>query len=97
MLKDDVKLALRIKHTRIDDEIDNTIEEARAELIRSGVPEDVVTADGALIRRAVITYCQMILGNDKNMADGFRQSFQYQQDCLRKSTLTAESSEAGDG
>lgn len=95
MLKDEVKLALRIQHNMIDDEIDRTIEEAEAELIRSGVPSAVVDADGALVHRAIVTYCQMMLGNDKNMADGFRQSFQYQQDCLRKSTIQVTTEEEG--
>lgn len=93
MLRDDVKIALRIQHNLLNDEIDRTIEEAGAELIRSGVSSDVVEAEGALVQRAIITYCQMMLGNDKAMADGFRESFQYQQDCLRKSTFTEE----GDG
>lgn len=96
MLKDDVKLALRIQHNQLDDEIDNTIEEAGAELVRSGVPSgliEVTEVENPLIRRAIVTYCQMRLSNDKSMAEGFQKSFEYQQDCLRKSTLTEE----GDG
>jgi len=97
MLRDDVKLALRIQTNLLNDEIDDTIEEAGAELIRSGVPSEVVSAQGSLIRRAIITYCQMRLANDKTMTEGYQRSFEYQQDCLRKSTLTEEDTEAGDG
>ncbi len=99
MLRDDVKIALRIQTNLLNNEIDNTIKEAGAELIRSGVPAEVVSAEGALIRRAIITYCQMMLANDKTMAEGYQRSFEYQQDCLRKSTLTVDEdgTEEGDG
>lgn len=86
-LIDDVKLALRIQTNLLNTEITNTIAEAGAELIRSGVSSEVITADpGPLVRRAIITYCQMRLGNDKTMTEGFEKSFKYQQDCLRKSS-----------
>ena len=96
MLKDDVKLALRIQTNLLDAEINNTIEEAGAELVRSGVPAEVVEAEGPLVRRAVITYCQMMLANDKTMTEGYKRSFEYQQDCIRESTLTADGNEEGD-
>lgn len=89
----EIKLALRIQTNLLNDEIESTIEEARAELIRSGVPVEVVEAEGPLVRSAIRTYCQMKLANDKTMTDGYRMSFEYQQDCLRKSTVAVEGGE----
>lgn len=80
---DKVKTALRISHDRLDEEINDTIETARAELIRSGC--DLYSLDESLVRSAIITYCKYAFASDDKKRDGFLRSFQYQQDCLRKS------------
>lgn len=79
-----VKRALRISHNLLDADIEGAIQEAKDELARSGVDPKVIAENGSLIQRAVITYCQVIFGNDKTMVEGYQRSFEYQQDNLRK-------------
>lgn len=78
-----VKTALRISHDKLDDEIMDTINTARAELIRSGC--DLYLCDEDIMRSAIITYCKYAFASDDKKKEGFWQSFQYQEDCLRKS------------
>lgn len=85
MILDDVKLALRISHNKLDDEILSTIESCRLEMIRAGVSEEVARGDSPLVNTAIKTYCRMINGNDKT-AEQFKVSFDYQLECIRKST-----------
>jgi len=82
-----VKLALRITTNLLDDEIKDNIAEARAELIRSGVPASSVDLGGELVDRAIKTFVCANMCNDSETAEKYRQSFEYQQDCLRKSSL----------
>lgn len=62
-------------------EIQRCIDIARAELIRSGVSVD--KADENLVNSAIVTYCQMAMGDADNYERYFT-AFQYQQDNLRK-------------
>ena len=58
---DKVKRALRISHSLLDDDITETINAARAEMIRSGVAEAKAKDDNdSLIVSAVKTYCLYI-------------------------------------
>lgn len=83
---DRVKKALRISHTLLDGEIEDVISAARAELIRSGVADNVANADEIpLVNRAIVTYCQAVFCNDTKRAEGYQKSFEYQMDSLRKS------------
>lgn len=84
-LFDDVKVALRISHTLLDHEITETMEAARLEMIRSGMSPDKAYADEPLVNKAIKTYCQFSFSSDKNMADGYFESWKYQLDNLRKS------------
>lgn len=93
MLKE-VKLALRISHNLLDSDIQSTIDVARAELIRSGVPKELANSDNVLVKSAIKTYCLFVHSNDDKKTQGFFDSWQYQLDNLRKSSFDAEGSEA---
>ena len=69
--------------TYLLDEIQDNIKAAEAELIRSGVPDDVVNAEGDLVSQAVVTYVLMMMNDEDKYAQYFA-SFTYQQDNLRK-------------
>lgn len=84
---DKVKLALRISHNLLDSDINDTIETARAEMIRSGVSYDVAYGSNALIETAIKTYCRAAYANDEKRAEGFMTSWQYQLDNIRKSSF----------
>lgn len=86
---DKVKIALRINHTLLDADIIDTINTARAELIRSGVSVDVANSDLDIIEMAIKTYCLYIYSSNEKMAEGYFNSWQYQADNIRKSTLVA--------
>lgn len=80
-----VKLALRINHNLLDSEIQDTIDTARAELVRSGVLESrAEDVTDTLISNAIRTYCLYTYANDSKMAEGYFKSWQYQLDNLRK-------------
>lgn len=83
---DKVKLALRITHTFLDDAIEEEISEARADMIRSGVDEDVANNDSyPATASCVKTYC-LYRHASKEDAERYWESYQYQVDCMRKST-----------
>jgi len=84
-----VKLALRITHTKLDSEINDNIDAAQEELERAGVPREVATDPEKfpLVARAIKTYCQSMAALDQNQADKYMDSFRYQADNLRKSSL----------
>lgn len=65
-------------------EIQQNIETAKAELIRSGVSESVVDTEGPLIVDAIKRYCQATMG-DEGEFEKYMNSFMYQQENLRKS------------
>lgn len=83
---DDVKVALRISHTKLDAEIAAVIEEAEDELARLGVDEAKIVTTDPLISAAIKTYCKYSFASDMKMREGFFKSWEYQADCLRKST-----------
>ena len=88
-LLDDVKLALRISHNLLDNEINSVIASAQQEMLRAGVMADVVNmVDGApkdLVEQAIKTYAMEYYTRDVKEADRYSMSFQYQLDNLRKS------------
>lgn len=85
--KQRVKLALRISHTTLDDEIDANIETARAELIRVGVSADMATGEDKLVVDAVIAYClARMAATDR---DRYDEAWQYRADCLRRTAIYA--------
>lgn len=81
-----VKLALRISHNLLDSDIEDTIKSARAEMIRSGISESKANdEEDSLIISAIKTYCLFVYSSDNSRVEGFRQSWEYQLENLRKS------------
>ena len=89
-IADKVKLALRISHNLLDGEITDVITSARQEMIRSGVTEEVANSDMELVETAIKTYALEYYTSDTKEAERFGNSFKYQLDCIRKSTITVE-------
>ena len=85
---DKVKLALRISHDLLDAEITDEIKSARQELVRAGVNESVAESDMELVETAIKTYVLEYYASDTKEAERYGNSFKYQCDCLRKSTIT---------
>ena len=79
---DKIKLALRISHNHLDDDIRETINTARAEMVRAGVLPDVANGDSEVVEMAIKTYCLYIYRDER-----YGESWLYQLDCLRKSSL----------
>lgn len=63
---DDVKLALRITENEFDSELNTLISASLFDLGIAGVNGEQVTADNALVNRAIITYCKMNFGQPDN-------------------------------
>lgn len=85
-----VKKAQRINHGRLDDYIDELIETAHAEMIRVGVPDEVVNEGGSLIDQATVTFCLADLTEDKALIDKYEAAWRLQLDNIRKSDLSGE-------
>lgn len=82
---DKVKLALGLTTDVYDADIEENIEAARAELIRSGVkPEKANAEDDALIIRIIKTFCQKEY-SEGTESSRFERSWRYQLDNIRKS------------
>jgi uncharacterized phage protein (predicted DNA packaging) len=82
-----VKKTLRITHTKLDDSIQDTINTARAELIRLGILASKAEDDeDPLIRDAIKTFCQMSYTDDEKKREMFYKSWEVQADGLRKSS-----------
>lgn len=73
MLLDDVKLALRIKTTTLDTEINDLIEACKLDLNISGVV--VINETDALIKRAVTVYCKANFGLDEKDSEKYQKSY----------------------
>lgn len=84
-IRDKVKLALRISTSKLDSEIDDNIEAAKSELLRSGVDWDTVQMSGPLVETAIKSFCLSRMANDQKISERYEESFKYIEDCLRKS------------
>lgn len=82
-----VKLALRINHTLLDSDIEDTIKTARAEMIRSGCNSEIANSSHELVCQAIKTYCLYVYANDTKMQDGYFTSWMYQLENIRKSNI----------
>lgn len=94
-LREIIAKALRLgpsSKEALSDEIDRNIKTARAEMIRSGVSAILAESDNTLVEDAIITYTMMKMG-DASRAEQYRNGWEYQLDCLRKSTIRTESEE----
>lgn len=81
-----VKLALRIRHNALDSDILDTIATAKKEMVRAGVSEAIAYSNIEVVEMAIKTYCLYVYGNEKT-SSGYFESWQYQLDCIRKSTI----------
>lgn len=81
-----VKLALRISHTALDNDILETITVAQNELVRAGViSSKAMDETDPLIVQAIKTFCQSIYDANDKIREAYMESFKYQLDNLRKS------------
>lgn len=82
-----IKKALRITHDKLDENIINDINAARAELIRVGVKEEIAQADEPLplVIEAIVTYCLLKYTDDEKKSAMWERAFIMQADALRKS------------
>lgn len=91
-----VKLALRINHNTLDTDILATIEVARADAIRSGVPSEVMNnEEEPLVASLIKTYC-LYMYSEKEDSEKYYQSYLFQLDNLRKSLTYLEGVIAGE-
>lgn len=82
-----VKLALRITHSYLDQDIEDTIKMARAEMIRSGVSEEVANSSNDIVENAIKTFCLYTYANDSKLTEGYFNSWIFQLENLRRSTV----------
>ncbi|HHT7172088.1 TPA: head-tail connector protein [Bacillus cereus] len=76
MLLDDVKTTLRVSHNALDNDISDLIEEARHDLMLSGVSSKKANDDiDPLIKRAIKTYCKAEFIADVREAERFKISY----------------------
>lgn len=80
-LLDKVKLALRIKHSALDDDIADNIQACLLDLQMHGVVHKDY-AD-ALIQNAVKLYCKAEYADDTAKAEKFGQRYKELRDCLK--------------
>lgn len=76
-----VKLSLRIKHSKLDDEINDLIEACKIDLSISGVRK--IEETDPIIIRAVIIYCKANFGLDNKESEKYQKSYD-----LLKQSLT---------
>lgn len=82
-----VKVALRISHDALDQDILDSISAARMELKRNGVKAEKADSENdQLIILAIKTFCLSIYSAKEEVRNGYEASFRYQLDNLRKSS-----------
>ena len=84
-LKEKVKIALRITHSYLDSDIEDTIKAARLDMKRAGIRSELIDSDDELIQGIIKTYCLYVYAPDEKLAQGYFESYQYQLDNARKS------------
>ena len=92
MLKDIVAKALRLgtaSAQALEFEIERNIKTARAEMVRSGVPEMVAESSYELVEDAIVTYCLMKMGKESRY-EQYKEGWEFQLDCIRKSNIVIE-------
>lgn len=76
-----VKLALRIKTYKLDDEIDDLIAACKVDLSISGVKKIEVT--DPIIQRAIILYCKASFGLDNKDSEKYQKSYELLKQSLK--------------
>lgn len=85
MITSTIKTALRIKHDKLDDEIERLEETARREMVRVGVKDEIAMDDtNYLANQAVVTYCLMNLTEDEGLIDKYNKAWECQIDGIRR-------------
>ena len=77
-----IKLALRIDSDDLDEEIQDSIEAAKADLKLSGVLEYKIDDSDSLIVRAIKVYCKAEMSTDNVEAERYRKSYEMLRDHL---------------
>lgn len=75
-LLDAVKKRLRISSSAFDDEVQDLIDAAKADLVLSGVEETKIIDTDPLIKRAVVVYCKAHFGWNNPDADRLQRSYE---------------------
>lgn len=68
-----VKLSLRIKSSKLDDEINDLIEACKIDLSISGVRK--IKDEDPIIQRAIIVYCKANFGLDNKDSEKYQRSY----------------------
>ena len=76
MLKDKVKLALRISNDFYDNEINGLIEACKKELKLVGIASSNFYTSDYMITQAVILYCKANFGFDNSEADRYQKAYE---------------------
>ena len=85
MITSTIKTALRIKHDKLDDEIERLEETARREMVRVGVSSEKAMDDtNYLVNQAVVTYCLMNMTEDEGLIDKYTRAWESQIDGIRR-------------
>ncbi len=82
---DVVKRALRISHSKLDLDILDSIEVAKAEMVRLSISPIKIESGDALVRQAIRTYCLYNFCAEEKRKAGYLTSWNYQLEAMRKS------------
>lgn len=88
-INEKVKLALRISHNILDDEISDVIQSGRQEMVRAGVSNEVAESTLEIVETALKTYA-LAYYSEPSVAEKYTDSFKYQLDNIRKSSLQVQ-------
>lgn len=88
-INEKVKLALRISHNLLDDEISDVIQSGRQEMVRAGVSNEVAESTLEIVETALKTYA-LAYYSEPSVAEKYTDSFKYQLDNIRKSSLQVQ-------
>ena len=93
-INDKVKLALRISHNLLDGEITDVIASGRQEMERAGVSAEIANSSLEIVETALKTYALALsYYSEPTTAEKYMESFKYQLDNIRKSTLEVPSND----
>ena len=101
MLTDDVRMALKVRSTITDDEIDMWINAAIEEMRRNGIREELLKREtmNSLAKSAVVMYCKANYGFDNADSDRNMERFKWTVMCMINSSMntTLHEEEEWDG
>lgn len=82
---EDIKLALRITHDKIDNDLEQMEKTVKSDLLRAGAKPEVIVDENPLVRRIIIIYCKRELTSSVEKRDRFHQAYEQMLDEIRKS------------